>query len=508
MKTVNYKREKIREQYKDLFKYSLDYIYVHDLRGNLLDANEQALEVLGYEREDISNLTFSDLLAEEEQLETANNYLQKIKEQGKQLKKAEYKIKNKHNEIIYIQTYGIPLKENGEIYGILGIGTDITAEKRAKLELKESEKRYKNLFEQNPFAIAILNKKGAIVDCNPAAEGLLGYKKESIIGRHFLNISIIQPKDYESVRKLFNKFINNKDVHRADLQIERKDGSLIWTHVQGSLFKLNDRKYAQVILYDISQRKAAEELINKELNKLKELDEVRKDLITRISHELKTPLTVINSSIEYLLEKKRLGKSNLSEETIETIDSLNRGAIRLKRLVENLIDSTKIEYDKFKLSKKEVDFIQITKEVIEELSFLLKKRDLKLETDLPEKLLIHVDDIRIKQVLSNLILNAIKNTPPTGKIEVNLEKNDKSIKVMVRDTGIGLTTEEITQIFERFGKIERRGEGFEGIETQGSGLGLFITKIIVEMHKGEIGVKSRGRNKGATFYFSLPWQNE
>lgn len=501
---VNYNREKVRNQYKNLFEYSLDYIYVHDLRGNILDANEHALEALGFEREDIPDMSFIDLLADKDQLKVALESVQEIKNKGKQIRKSEYKLKTKNGDFIYIQTYGIPLKEKGEIYGILGIGTDITAEKEAKNELRESERRYKNLFEQNPFAITILNMDGVIIDCNPAAESLIGYKREDIVGRHFLNISIIQPKDYDSVQKLFQKFINNKEIHRADLQIERKDGALIWTHVQGSLFILNDRKYAQIILYDISQRKTAEQLINKELKKLKELDEVRKDLITRVSHELKTPLTVINSSIEYLLERKRLKKSELSEEMIDTIDSLHRGSIRLKRLVENLIDSTKIEYDKFKLVKEVADFVKIAKSVIRELSFLIKKRNLGLKTKFPESLEIQVDRVRIKQVLSNLILNAIKNTPPKGQIEVKMEKKEEHVEVLVKDTGIGLTTEEITQIFERFGKIERRGEDFGKIETRGSGLGLFISKTIVEMHKGEIWVESKGRNKGSTFFFTLP----
>jgi len=501
---VNYNREKVRKQYKNLFEYSLDYIYVHDLRGNILDANEHALEALGFEREDIPDMSFINLLADKDQLKVALESVEEIKNRGKQIRKSEYKLKTENGDFIYIQTYGIPLKEKGEIYGILGIGTDITAEKEAKNELRESERRYKNLFEQNPFAIAILNMDGVIIDCNPAAESLIGYKRETIVGRNFLNISIIQSKDYESVQKLFRKFINNKEVHRADLQIERRDGALIWTHVQGSLFILNDRKYAQIILYDISQRKTAEQLINKELKKLKELDEVRKDLITRVSHELKTPLTVINSSIEYLLERKRLKKSELSEEMIDTIDSLHRGSIRLKRLVENLIDSTKIEYDKFKLIKEETDLVKTAKSVIRELSFLIKKRNLEFKTEFPDNLEIEIDKVRIKQVLSNLILNAIKNTPPKGQIEVKMEKKKDQVEVSVKDTGIGLTTEEITQIFERFGKIERRGEDFGQIETRGSGLGLFISKTIVEMHKGEIWVESKGRNKGSTFFFTLP----
>ncbi len=505
MRNVKYNREKIREQYKDLFKYSLDYIYVHDLRGNLLDANEHALEALGYERKEIPDISFLDLLADKEQLGSALNSIQEIRENGKQTKRTEYKITTKRNKRIDIQTYGIPLKEEDDkIYAILGIGTDITAKKKAEFELKESEKRYKNLFEQNPFAIAILNSKGEIIDCNPTAERLTGYKRQSIIGRSFLNISLVQEKDIRTVQKIFKRFISKKKVHRADLQIKRSDGSLIWTHVQGSLFEMQGKKFAQIILYDISQRKAAEQLINKELEKLKVLDEAKNDLITRVSHELKTPLTVINMSIDYLLETMKLKGAEFDDETIETIETLNKGAVRLKRLVENLIDSTKIEYDKFRLTKEKTDLVKNTREVINNFTYISKNEDLEIITHFPESLIIRIDESRIKQVLSNLISNAIKNTPPEGCISIEIKPYENYVEILVKDTGIGLTTEELKQIFKRFGKIERRGEEFESIETQGSGLGLYISKTIVEMHGGEIRAESKGRNKGATFIISLP----
>ncbi|GAH85283.1 unnamed protein product, partial [marine sediment metagenome] len=146
---MRYNREEIREKYKDLFKYSLDLIYVNDIKGNFLDANDVVLMALGYEREEIPNISFINLLDKEQLLE-AIRITKEIKMAGKQSKRSEYKLRTKDGDTIYIETYGIPIKKNGKIYAILGIGTNITERKLAEQQLKESEKKFKQIFEAIP----------------------------------------------------------------------------------------------------------------------------------------------------------------------------------------------------------------------------------------------------------------------------------------------------------------------------------------------------------------------
>ncbi|TFF88192.1 MAG: PAS domain S-box protein, partial [Promethearchaeota archaeon] len=184
---MEYKKEEIRQRYKDLFNYSLDFLYIHDLKGRFLDANEITLEKLGYSYEEISNLSFIDLI-DEEQLIKAFKYAKQIKNSGKQSKRSQYKIKTKLGDFLYIETYGIPLKKDGETYAILGIGTDITERKRAQQHLKESEERYRILFKESPYSIVILDSEGIILDANPSIERLIGYKKEELINKHFSDI--------------------------------------------------------------------------------------------------------------------------------------------------------------------------------------------------------------------------------------------------------------------------------------------------------------------------------
>jgi signal transduction histidine kinase len=194
----------------------------------------------------------------------------------------------------------------------------------------------------------------------------------------------------------------------------------------------------------------------------------------------------------------------LKKEELEIIELIEKGGKRLKHLVENLIDISRIEYEKFKLVKEPTNFSALIREISNELIYSIRERNINLNLVLPESLYIELDKVRIEQVIMNLLSNAIKNTPPNGEIYVNLKKKENSVELSIRDTGIGISQEEMDMLFTRFGKLERYGEGYEYIDIQGTGLGLYISKEIVDSHEGEIRAESGGRNKGSTFIVKLP----
>lgn len=497
---MKYNREEIREKYRDLFEFSLDLIYVHDTKGNFLDANEIALKTLGFSRVEIPNISFIDLL-DEENLIKAIKVTNEIRKNGRQAKRSEYMLKTKNGSYIYVETYGIPLKRNDRIYAILGIGNDITEQKLSEQKLKESEGKYRYLFEDSPFAIILLNSEGKIIDSSPASENLVGYKKEELQDKKFRDLTLIHPDFLPILINLFSRFIKGEVLHRIDIQLYKKDGSLIWANLQASLVKIGNQTMVQVMLNDITKRKEADLLIKEEIKKLKELDQLRKDLISRVSHELKTPLVSVFASSELLLS---VFKEKLSDDVLELIQMIQKGGKRLNHLVNNLLDITRIEYNKFKLEKSPTNISAVIKDCSEEMKFLLKERDLNLILEVPLDIYINIDRLRIEQVLTNLLLNAIKNTPPQGTITIVLIEKKDWIEIAVIDTGIGLTQEEMDIIFTRFGKIERYGDGLEYVDIQGSGLGLFISKEIVIIHNGTIRAESEGRGKGSTFIVQLP----
>lgn len=503
MKNLNYNREEIRSKYKDLFEYSLDYIFVYDLKGNFLDANKITLKALEYEIDEISSLNFLDVLADKKQLRSAIKATRKIVD-GIQQERSTYGLKTKSGKTLYLETYGIPLKKDDEIYAILGIGTNITRRKLAEDRLKGSEERFRNLFEKSPFGIVIVDFNGIVIDFNPIIKELTGYGTDAFKNKHFAKLPMLKKADIPTLISRFKKMINGIHVHRIDIELVKKNGDDIWTNLQASIVKFENKSFIEVIVQDVSKRKEAELLINKELKKLKELDDMRKNLMVRISHELKTPLLLITGGIEYLFES---GLRNFDEKVIDILNTIERASSRLKKLIENLIDATKINYNKLRLNRRKTDLNNIVEECVEDIWHLIEKRNLNLNKNTIGKLIIKIDELRIKQVITNLLINAIKNTPPNGNITVSLEKSNKFAKFIVEDTGIGLTQKEMNILFTQFGKIERDEQNLEFIDIQGSGLGLFISKAIIDLHGGQIWAESEGRNKGARFFITIPLIN-
>lgn len=254
----------------------------------------------------------------------------------------------------------------------------------------------------------------------------------------------------------------------------------------------------------INKRKKMNQVLKeskeKEIRKLKEIDQIKSDLLRRVSHELKTPLISIFSASQFLLNNY---KGQMNEDILKFVEIINRGGERLKLLNENMLDAFNLESNNFQLNKQKEDIVKILKNCANDLMYSFKERDLILKVDLNGEFYVEVDKFRIEQVILNLLTNAIKNTPPKGFIYINLKKYEKFIEMFIIDTGVGFTEDEKEKIFKKFGKIERYGKGMN-INTEGTGLGLFISKEIVDLHGGKIWVESEGRNKGSTFIVRLP----
>lgn len=408
----------------------------------------------------------------------------------------------KHGKKVVVQLNShLMLDKQGEPYGIEGTFIDITEKYKLEEKLKESERKYRNLYDNTPFSVVLINTQGVIIDMNPTAEVMFGYTLEEVLGRKFMDFSIIHPDYLPIIVELFKKFVKGEKMHRIDVQIQNKDGTIFWTNLQAALMKINDETFVQALFTDITPKKEAEFLIKEEVEKLKELDKIRKNLISRVSHELKTPLVSVSGGCELLLT---MYGDKLNKEELEILELIEKGGKRLKHLIDNLIDISRIEYEKFKIVKKPTDFSALVREMSNELMYSIRERNIQLNLILPDSLYIDMDKARIEQVITNLLSNAIKNTPPNGKIYVNLRQKETSVELSIRDTGIGISKEEMDMLFTRFGKLERYGEGYEYIDIQGTGLGLYISKEIVDSHEGEIRAESGGRNKGSTFIVKLP----
>jgi two-component system, OmpR family, phosphate regulon sensor histidine kinase PhoR len=236
-------------------------------------------------------------------------------------------------------------------------------------------------------------------------------------------------------------------------------------------------------------------LVFHDITEIKKLEQMRKDFVANVSHELKTPVTSIKGFSETLID----GAMN-NPDTLEAFLSIiNKESNRMQSLIQDLLDFSKIEQQEFKLNIQNFDLYELIKEVIMMLNKKAKSKDIRLEHEFNrEELYIQGDHDRLKQVFINIITNAILYTPPNGYVKVSLFDYEKTVKVHIKDTGVGIKQEEIPRIFERFYRVDRARSRDSG----GTGLGLAIVKHLVEAHHGNITVKS-APGEGSEFIIEL-----
>ncbi|HTN71262.1 MAG TPA: ATP-binding protein, partial [Methylomirabilota bacterium] len=232
--------------------------------------------------------------------------------------------------------------------------------------------------------------------------------------------------------------------------------------------------------------------------RLKELDHLKSDFVSNVSHELRTPLTAIKGAVDLILREV---PGPLNEKQVHYLARVRSNTQHLAGLINNLLDLSKIEEGKIELQAARVSFGGLVHEVMETLKPIAAERPIELEvTTLEPSILVWADRDKIAQVLINLIGNAIKFTPPHGRVTVSSASNDTDwVRVSVSDTGPGISADQRERIFEKFYQIALD----EGQKPKGTGLGLAIAKTLVELHGGKIWVEPVPSG-GSNFYFTLP----
>lgn len=250
--------------------------------------------------------------------------------------------------------------------------------------------------------------------------------------------------------------------------------------------------------------------------RLLQFDKLKDEFVSLASHELRTPMVSIRN-YSWMLFNDKVGK--LKPKQKEYARRIYESSTRLTRLVNSMLNISRIESGRILLSVEPTDILNLTQEVITELEGKAKEQGVVIEIKKTAKNLeknqdqsleklptVMIDSDKIKEVLVNLVGNSLKFTPKGGRVEISFSTDELFVHIQVKDTGAGLEEDEIPKLFKKFGMIRETYLMTAGT-VQGTGLGLYICKSIIEMHGGEIGVHSQGRGKGSTFYFSLPKEN-
>jgi PAS domain S-box-containing protein len=459
--------------------------FVHDF------INKNAyLNVLGYTEDELIGMRPKDF-AHPDDL----NLISKATKKGiiKGEMQDEYRIRHKNGHYVWVETKGTFLKENSVPKGAIFISRNITEKKEAEQKLKESENKYRTLFESSTDGIYSTDMEGKFIEVNEAFLKMLGYSKNELLTKN--NRQITPPKWYELDDEITYTQLSENESKIYEKELIRKDGSIIpvsvrfWilTDEQGDPYRI------WAIIRDITAHKNLEE-------ELKKLNRLKSEFLRRASHELKTPLVSIKGFSELILSSY---KEELELGIVSNLEEINRGVERLQNIINDLLHTSRLDSTDLKPRLLEEDLAFLIKYCVEELHPLIAKRGHLMNIEIQDSIMTKFEKEEIHDVIVNLMLNAIKYTPEGGYIDVKTDITDDTVIMSIKDNGIGFTDEEKSKIFKQFGKIERYGQGLD-LGIDGTGLGLYISKKIIEAHGGEIWMESEGRNKGSTFFFSLP----
>lgn len=240
--------------------------------------------------------------------------------------------------------------------------------------------------------------------------------------------------------------------------------------------------------------------MQKQNEMLIELDKYRSELLNRTSHELKTPLISIRGFTDLLLNNYNQG---VGEKFSTLVEQIKKGCVRLESTVRDLIESSQLERNEIELNLSLEKLDALLHNCVDKVIAMASERDQSIIFKIQDGVELYVDGTLLFEAINNILINAIKFTPRGGLIEIHSELKEAFYIISIKDEGIGLTKEEQSKLFQQFGKIERYGQGFD-VDIGGTGLGLYITKKIIDLHEGKVIVQSEGRNKGSCFTISIP----
>jgi len=377
------------------------------------------------------------------------------------------------------------------------LAREVKERKRAEEALREHEENLRGMYDSTTVGICVLDLQGRFIENNATWRRMLGYTEEE--HRRLTNLDVTHPEDRDETRKLIVSLTKGDiGAYRQERRFVRKDGSIFWGDISVSPIRDKFGKPQAVIgmLVNITERKHMEEelihakLVAEDANKAKSV------FLANMSHELRTPLNAILGYTELVLDKIY---GDVPEKIHEVLGRLEKNGRHLLGLINDVLDISKIEAGRLKLSLNDYSMQEVVQTVFTAVESLATEKNLALKIDVSQDLTIGKgDEQRIAQVLLNLVGNAIKFTE-AGEVRVEVSASDGTFLVAVSDTGPGISQADQQKIFKEFHQVD----GSSTREKGGTGLGLSIVKRIIEMHGGHIWVES-SPGKGSTFRFKLP----
>jgi PAS domain S-box-containing protein len=403
--------------------------------------------------------------------------------------------------------------ENGEAVEFQAVLQDITLRKQSEQAVRASEKKYRSLVGNIPDAAWTATAGLELVYISDNVAKILGCQPEELVsggGRAWLER--IHPNDRMAVEEAFQRLFTHGEPFEAEYRMRRKNGEWTWVCSRAPASRWADGvACADGLLSDISQRKHTERALQAAKESAESANRAKSQFLANMSHELRTPLNAIIGFSEMLVERTF---GELNERQLKYSRNIYNSGRHLLQLINDILDLSKVEAGRVELTPSSFDVRGALQSAIGIAKALAHKKRISLHLDVsPEVQTVFADEGKFKQVLYNLLSNAIKFTPEGGNVTItaaseklsNQVEEIEALKVMVADTGIGIHLRDQERIFKEFEQIDSSYSR----KQSGTGLGLTLTKKLVEIHGGRIWVESEGiEGKGSRFIFRLPMHKQ
>ena len=491
-------------RYRRLFESAQDGILILDaVTAQIVDVNPFLIEMLGYSKEEFLGKKLWEVGAFRN-IEAAKSAFVELQSEH-YIRYEDMPLETKNGKLISVEfvsnVYDVDHKRviQCNIRDItdrkIAEQARQTSEQKFRLIVETSELRYRRLFETAQDGILILDAETAgVTDINPFLIKMLGYSKEELIGKKLWELGLF--KDTELAKSAFMELQTKKYIRYEDLPLETKDGKSMEVEFVSNVYNVDHTTVIQCNIRDITERR----FIQKELlqNQRQQL-QIRDQFLSRMSHELRSPLTPIHQFVTILLDGLA-GALNTEQREYLTIALNNINMLR--NMIRDLLEVTRAETGKLDIDLRCVYLTELIPQILKAYQVATGKGILisaQIPDDLPP---IYADHNRVRQIFDNLLDNAIKFSPEKGELSIHVQvshEDPEFIRIAVTDSGCGISPEEQVKIFNYLYQVK------DNVETnrKGLGIGLYICKALVSNHGGRIWVESQPGH-GSTFFFTLP----
>ena len=504
-----FETERLKEQFELAVSGTNDGIWDWNLLTNELFLSKRWKGILGYEDREIKNefKSFLSLLYEED-AERVNDFVQRYLQGEIEQYAIEFRMKHKNGSPIWILARGEALRdETGKPYRMAGSHSDISKRKAVEKRLKENQIRLELAMDAGEHGFWDWNLITNETYFSPTYYTMLGYKNQEIPMTPDTFMHLIHPEDARTKMPIIQKSITKGKAYEVEFRLKCKNGQYKWILGKGKSYFENETgkpNRAVGVHIDIHDRKKMEQVLKKSKEQAEAANKAKSEFLANMSHEIRTPLNGIIGFSDLLQ------RSNLTDKQNEYMNAVKNSADALLDIINDILDFSKIEAGKMDLNPEKTDIIKLCENIIDIVRFRAEENGIELLLDIKREIPRYawVDSVRLKQILINLLGNAIKFTEK-GQVELKVYKSETigqktgTLFFAVEDTGIGISKKHQNRIFEAFAQ--------EDISTTkkfgGTGLGLTISSQLLKMMGTQLKLKSE-LGKGSIFSFALTVKTE